>query len=73
MTQAFFGEAGPTVAPPATGPVPVPAGAQNPPLSSPPVTVAPSAPARFEGGGAGARFDDASVRRSFSRHHTAAG
>lgn len=71
MTKAFFGDAGPTVVPPATGPIPV----QTARASHPVVAVTPSAGATapFAVGSTSVRFNDASVRRTFARRHTATG
>lgn len=71
MSKAFFGDAGPTVVPPATGPIPVQTSAASRPL----VTVTPSAGATapFAVGSSTVRFNDASVRRTFARRHTATG
>lgn len=70
MTKAFFGDAGPTIVPPVTGPIPV---QKAPP--SPPDAATPSAgsAATFTVSTTAARFNDASVRRIFARHHKATG
>jgi len=71
MTKAFFGDAGPTIVPPATGPIAV----QETLASSAPRAATPSAGATapFAVGSTTVRFNDASVRRFFARRHTAAG
>ncbi|MET3767520.1 hypothetical protein ABIB15_000182 [Marisediminicola sp. UYEF4] len=71
MTKAFFGDAGPTVVPPATGPIPV----QKALRSTVPGAATPSAGAMtpFAVGSTTVRLNDASVRRFFARRHTAAG
>ena len=70
MAKAFFGDAGPTVVPPVTGPIPV----QTAPESTS-IAVTPSAgrTAPFAVGSTTVRFNDASVRRVFTRRHTATG
>ena len=71
MTKAFFGEAGPTVAPPATGPIPVQKAQQPGVPGAAPRSAGVTAPIAV--GSARVRFTDAAVRRFFARRQTATG
>lgn len=75
MTKAFFGDAGPTIVPPATGPIPVQQTPPAAPRASRPAAVTPpeDTSARFTVAPLTRRFDDASVRRIFARHTRATG